>query len=118
MNKTGTTSKELADALMLSALQRAHDAKLKRGEAQDLLAIMQAYKAWSGASQRSELVERSKEIAAIGHELAARRMELPDDLLERTKAAVRTAVGSAVRDTMTEEFAKANGRARRPSKTK
>ena len=105
-----TNPRTLADGVMLSTLQRAAAGKLRRGEAAQCREMMQAFEAWSNGSQRCELVERAQEIAALGLEIRAQGENLPQDVLTRTKAAIRGAVAQAVTEAMTAEFPKTNGK--------
>lgn len=103
----------LANAFMIATLKKACNGGIRLSEAEAVNLMMQAYEHWSNASHRDELVENSRKILTLGNELKTRKAQIPDDLLERTKEAVRNAVTSAMRETMTAEFAKANAGSRR-----
>jgi hypothetical protein len=104
INADPGSHKALADGLLLRTLQRAYEGTLKRGEAQSVHELMQAYRVWSEVSRRNETVAAAKEIAALARELEAREREIPD-IIERMKAGVREAVKGAISETMSTELA-------------
>jgi hypothetical protein len=105
INADPGSHKALADELLLRTLQRAHEGTLKRGEAQSVHELMQAYRVWSEASQWHETVAVAKEITALARELEAREREIPD-IIERVKSGVREAVKGAIAETTSTDLAK------------
>lgn len=105
----------LADQLMHATLQRANAGTLRGSDTERCATIMAAFKDWSEASQRSELVERAHEIAELGRVIGAQGRELLSNVLPRSKEAIREVAAEAVRIALTES-AKTNGR-RRNSRT-
>jgi len=103
-------ARRVADACMESTLRRAREGRLKPAEAAKCAAVVQAVELWSGLRQRSELVERSNEIVRLARRLEARKFELPEEILEKARVAVRTAVAEAVTDAMKASIAKASRR--------
>lgn len=103
-------ARRLADDVMESTLRRAREGRLKPAEATKCAAVMQAIELYSSLRQRTELVERSNEIVRLARRLEARKFELPEEILEKARVAVRTAVAEAVTDAMKASIAKANRR--------
>jgi hypothetical protein len=100
-NTKPSDPRAFADSIMLRTLRRAHDGKLRRGEAQATLALMQSFEVWSSASERSELVENGHRIIELAGELKAQTDEMRDhaldDLIARAKAVTHQAVVESIR---------------------
>jgi hypothetical protein len=102
----GLTHRQLADAVMLSALRRAAAGSLKQWEAESCAALMRAFEAWRNGSQRAEAIEHAREIERLARELIQRddaRAEALARLEQRTDAGHKLA---------------ANGRRRKPATAK
>lgn len=108
-----STMKQLADDVMHTTLQRASEGSLRGSDAERCASIMTAFRNWSEASLRSDMLEMGEEIIGLAQELKSRETLVPEKVLEQTRQAVRNAVISAMRETMAEEFTKANSSRRR-----